>query len=207
MLNPKMVIIATWTESHDTIAIEAAKSGAKVIILEKPMASSLEKSRKIIDECKKRKVALIINHERRYDNRYRNLKKIITSGKIGEVMTVLASILTSGYNGKSNLDEGGGPLLHDGTHLIDIIRYLFGEITTVEGEFTRKTRKKGFEDRALAWLKTKNNIDIFLEAGGNRKYFIFELEISGTEGKIIIGNGYEKIYTNRKSNCTVVLKI
>ncbi|MBN2159705.1 MAG: Gfo/Idh/MocA family oxidoreductase [Spirochaetes bacterium] len=196
---PEMAIIATWTESHSRIAIEAARRGAQVIVLEKPMASTLSQCRAIINECRKSGASVIISHERRYDNRYRRLKNIIERGAIGEIKTVHASMLTGGNTGLSDPADGGGPLLHDGTHIVDMIRFLFGEIISVEGEFQRAGRSRGFEDRACAWLKTAGNIDIFLEAGGNRKYFVFELEISGTAGKIVIGNGYEELYTNRKS--------
>ncbi|MFC1670777.1 Gfo/Idh/MocA family protein [Spirochaetota bacterium] len=198
-IQPEVVIISTWTQSHDEISIMASNNGAKVIVLEKPIASSLKKSMRILDECKKNRTHLIINHERRYDNRYRKVKKIIQSDKIGKIKTVRASMLTGKYYGKSNIDEGGGPLLHDGTHIIDIIRYFFGDISVVQGEFQRDERKKGFEDRAVAWLKTKGGIDIFLETGGSRKYFVFELAISGTEGEIVIGNGYEKLFLKNKS--------
>ncbi|MCP4134364.1 MAG: Gfo/Idh/MocA family oxidoreductase [bacterium] len=196
---PELVIIATWTQNHHEIARYAAQNGARVLVLEKPIASNLSGAKKIIDECRKNRVHLIINHERRYDSRYRKVKELIFNGKIGAIKTVHASILTGTYSGNSPIEEGGGPLLHDGTHIIDIIRFFFGEIVSVQGEFSRNSRKSGFEDKAAAWLKTGSGIDIFLEAGGNRKYFVFELEISGAEGKIIIGNGYEKLYLTRKS--------
>lgn len=198
-IRPEMVIISSWTGSHAGIGIMASKNGAKVIICEKPICSNLTDAKKLVNECKKNRTSLIVNHERRYDARYMHLKKLIESKKIGEIKTVHASILNSGYRGKSNIEEGGGPLLHDGTHMIDMIRYLFGEIESVEGELSRSNRKNGFEDRALAWITMKNGITIFLEAGGNRKYFIFELAISGTDGKIVIGNGYEKLFLPGKS--------
>jgi len=196
---PDLAVIATWTESHERIAVEAARCGATVIVLEKPMASTLQGCSAIIAECRKRGTSVIVSHERRYDSRYLKTKELIDAGKIGRVMTVHASILTGGYSGTSDPGEGGGPLLHDGTHLIDMIRFLFGEIDSVEGEFHRPGRTRGFEDRACAWLKTDRGIDIFLEAGGNRKYFVFELEISGTLGKIVIGNGYESLHLSRAS--------
>ena len=124
---------------------------------------------------------------------------MIGRGVIGEVRTVHGSILTGGYRGTSSADQGGGPLLHDGTHLVDMLRFLFGEIATVQGEFRRAGRRTGFEDGACAWLKTAGGVDIFLEAGGPREYFMFELEISGTLGKIVIGNGYERLYSARPS--------
>ncbi len=198
-VRPAMVIIATWTESHERIAVEAAHNGTRVVVLEKPMASSLEGCSAIAGECLRHGTAVIVNHERRFDGRYRKVKEIITRGKIGQIKTVHASILTGGYSGPSHPDEGGGPLLHDGTHLVDMIRYLFGEIVIVEGEFQRTGRFRGFEDRASAWLKTAGGIDVFLEAGGSRNYFVFELEISGAFGKIVIGNGYESLLLGKKS--------
>jgi len=198
-IKPEFVIISTWTESHAEIGIKASKCGARVIVCEKPIASNLEQADEMLKVCKKNKTSLIINHERRYDPRYRAVKRLLEKNKIGTIKTVHASILTSGYSGNSELKEGGGPLLHDGTHMIDIIRFLFGDIKSVQGETSREKRKNGFEDRATAWLKTKTGIDIFLEAGGNRKYFVFEIQISGTEGKIIIGNGYQHYYKNEKS--------
>ena len=196
---PEMAIIATWTDSHAPIAIDAAHSGARVIILEKPVAASLNDAAKIITACEEKKTSLLVNHERRYDSRYIKLKKILNDGIIGEVKTVHACMLTGGYRGESSPSEGGGPLMHDGTHIIDMLRYLFGEIDSVRGSFQRGQRFGGYEDRAVAWLKVAGGIDVFLEAGGNREYFIFELQISGTSGKIIVGNGYQKLFLKEKS--------
>lgn len=198
-VRPALAIIATWTESHERIAVEAAENSVSAIVLEKPMASTLTGCRAIMDECRRRGTAVIINHERRFDGRYRKVKEMIDREAIGTVKTVHASILTGSYRGPSDPGEGGGPLLHDGTHLVDMIRFLFGDIAAVEGEFQRSGRSRGFEDRACAWLKTAGGIDIFLEAGGGREYFVFELEISGTRGKIVIGNGYEALYRGRPS--------
>ena len=198
-IKPELVIIATWTESHAEICKEAARNNAAVIVLEKPITHSLASARQIIDTCSRTGTALIINHERRYLNKYLKLKKLIEKGALGDIKTVHASMLTSGYWGDSNIFEGGGPLLHDGTHMIDILRFLFGDIRDVMGEFQRENRSSGFEDRAAAWLRTTSGVDIFLETGGNREYFIFNLEISGTKGNAVIGNGYEKLYKKKQS--------
>lgn len=194
---PELVIIATWTGSHAAIGRFAAEKGARVIICEKPIAASLSDAQHLLQVCDSHRVGVIINHERRYAGRYRTVKGMLEKNRIGEVKTVHASILTSGAGGIASVEEGGGPLLHDGTHLIDIIRYLFGEITTVQGDFQKGSR--GYEERVAAWLKMETGIDVFLEAGGNRNYYVFELQISGSEGKIIIGNGYEHLFLSRKS--------
>ena len=194
---PGFVIIATWTNSHAEIGKFAAQNGAKTIICEKPIASNLKDAEALLTECRKHNVNLIVNHERRYDAGYSTVKKMLCGGKIGEVKTVYASVLSSGIS-SADITQGGGPLLHDGTHMIDIIRYFFGEIIWVKGEF-QKTKPGRFENRSTAWIKTASGVDVFLEAGGARKYFMFELQISGTDGKIVIGNGYRNLYLSKQS--------
>lgn len=194
-----IVTIATWTASHIDIALEAVNSGVKAIVLEKPLSGSLKSARKLMEAASSKGCSIFINHERRYDHRYRKTGDLIKSGKIGNIKTVNARILTGPFRGESIPEQGGGSLLHDGTHLVDLLRYYFGEIISVKGEFSRDKRNSGFEDTALAWMKTDSGVNIFLESGGSRKYFLFELEIWGTEGKILIGNGYEKIFLYNKS--------
>lgn len=196
---PHIITIATWTPSHNEIAIDAANKGVRCIVLEKPVSYSLSETKKLLAACKKNETIVIVNHERRFDSRYQKVKSMIEHGEIGELRSVQGKMLTGGYRGMSKPTEGGGPLLHDGTHLVDICRFLFGEINSLEGEFQRFKRRRGYEDRAAAWLKTENGADIFLEAGGAHSYFLFELEIYGTDGKIVIGNGYERLYKSRKS--------
>lgn len=197
---PYVTIIATWTDSHAAIALEAIKHGSKIIILEKPAASNLQQVKKIIEEAENHSCSIIVNHERRFDARYNKVKQMINTGLIGEISSINARILTGQYRGKSVISEGGGPLLHDGTHLADIIRFFTGEIISVQGNFSRIDRDSGFEDSAFAMLRDEKGTNIFLEAGGGRKYFRFEIELWGTEGKIEIGNGYNRFFTRKKSS-------
>lgn len=198
-LRPGLVAIATWTESHARIGTLASRNGARVIVCEKPLSYDLASARRLLASCRKSGTRLIVNHERRFEPRYRAAKELINRGAIGEVKSVQASMLCSGHRGPSRIEDGGGPLLHDGTHLVDICRYLLGEIAWVEGDFERGSRRRGFEDRAVAWMRTRSGVDIFLEAGGNRSYFVFELRISGSEGGIVIGNGYQELRLSRSS--------
>lgn len=197
---PDLIIIATWTESHAEIAEYAIKNNARLIILEKPFTSDLKSASKLIETSEKNGTNIIVNHERRFDSFYRMAGQLVSRGEIGKLKSARASILTGKYKGKSNPEEGGGPLLHDGTHMVDIIRFIIGEIVTVSGRFFRDERDSGFEDHAYATLIADNNTLICLEAGGSRDYFTFELEISGTTGKIVIGNGIKKLFKSAESD-------
>jgi len=194
---PDCVIIASWTQTHAPIGIAAAQNGAKVIVCEKPIASDLRQAKALIDACNKHNTTLIINHERRYDYRYNFVKKLIAINEIGSISSVHGFVFTPSKAHQPG--SGGGPLLHDGTHLVDIVQYLFGNITQVQGFTTRYTKDSLYEDYAIAHCITTSGIHVTLEAGGHRDYFMFELQIVGTKGKIVIGNGYLHLYKPVKS--------
>lgn len=121
-VKPHCVIIASWTHTHAQIGIAAAQHGAKVIVCEKPIASNLEDARSLVDACNTYNTTLIINHERRYDYRYNFVKKLLARHAIGSISSVYGCVFTPSI--VHHKDSGGGPLLHDGTHLIDIVQYL-----------------------------------------------------------------------------------
>ena len=199
-VRPDLVAIATWTDSHTSIGERAAEAGAGLIVSEKPLGASLAAAKRMIDACRANGTVLVTNHERRYDPRYRSAKKILESGKIGELRSVRAFLPTGGFRGESTAALGGGPLLHDGTHLVDMIRFFAGEIASVRGITRRYGRKRGFEDHAAALLETSAGVPVFLEAGGAVGYFGFGLELMGTKGCISIGNGYQRLFLAKPSS-------
>ncbi len=195
-----LVIIATWTESHCRIALDAVKSGTRMIVLEKPVCGSLTQAKKLLVECSNRGVPCLVNHERRYDSRYRKIRDIVATETIGRITSIHGSVHTSARFVPGQELHGGGPLLHDGTHLVDLVRFLAGDFTTVWGSFNRLGgRDSGFEDRATGWYRLKSGADFFIEAGGGYDYFQFEIDITGTLGRLVAGNGYQRLYLAESS--------
>jgi len=192
-------IIATPTPFHFKIAKNAILSGVKLLVIEKPVSSSLKEARELIYLQQKYDVRIFVNHERRYDYRYQSAKRIIEHGGIGNITSITGIMGTGPYRGQSNIIEGGGPLLHDGTHLVDIISYFAGKCNSLSGSFIRETRKSGYEDTAHAWLHFDKDISAYIESGGCKKYFSFEVDITGTEGRIQIGNGFNRLFKTEKS--------
>ncbi|MBN1897536.1 MAG: Gfo/Idh/MocA family oxidoreductase [Spirochaetes bacterium] len=188
-----IVVISTWTDSHRSICCEAAPT-ARLIVCEKPMAFHSPDCFDMIKACRRHKTFLLINHERRYSPLYRKAKEMIMDGKIGRVHTVIANVLTAGSSKKSfKIDSSS--LLHDGTHLIDISLFLFGPVKEVKGYISPSRR-----DTSFGLIQFKNGILLFMEAGGYRNYFNFELDIQGSSGRIRVGNEYMEIFTRKKSH-------
>ncbi len=199
---PDIVSVASWTSTHKDIVIEAANSGLKGILCEKPIALSLADADEMIGECENNGVVLMINHERRWDQRFLAAKQLIDDGAIGALRSIRGEMLCGVPDEKSWKSDlslvGGGPLLHDGTHLFDLIRYFAGEVTSVVG-FVQRNTTLPIEDSATATLLLESGILASVEVGGRRGYFHFALEFWGTNGKIAVGNGINDLWIGAES--------
>jgi len=197
--NLDIVCIATWTHLHGEMAIAAARAGVKGIYCEKPIAMDVREAKAMVRICKRRKIPLIVNHERRWDPYYRQARKIISSGKIGEVRTIIGNALSWKHGKLPVKSFGGGGMFHDGTHLLDLLLFFGGDVDWISGHETRPHGKRYIEETACAMIRFRNGTMGFVEGGGARKYFNFELDIQGSEGRLLIGNAGRQLYVTRKS--------
>ena len=197
---PDIVIIAVDEVSHLEVTLKVIEYKPKLIILEKPVAPNLESALKIKRAAEFKKVSILVNHERRYSKDYIILKELLRDNKIGKIDSINA-YLWSGmkvWNKKSE-DDGSCLLIHDGTHLIDVIHYLFG-LNLIDPIIDNYTINKKDEILSLFlhYIIKKDKI-ISLELNGQKSFLGFELEIKGRHGRIIIGNGYFNVYYSSPS--------
>jgi len=200
---PDIIIVASWTSSHHEIALFAAKNGVKGIVMEKPLAVSFEHASEIVSTCSQYNTRLVVNHERRWDPAYRKTKRLIEHQALGKLKSIVGNVFSRSApigSWEEFLDKaGGGPLLHDGTHLVDMFRYFAGDIDTITGFVSRENLSYATETTATAVLQTKNGVTIFMEAGGMREYFNFELDLQFEKGRIRIGNGIREYFVTQQS--------
>ena len=194
-----VICIATWTNMHAPMVMDSVRSGVKAIFCEKPIALNPKDARQMVSFCKKKNTPLIINHERRWDNYYQKAHQIIQAGKIGEVRTIIGNALSWKPKKKLIKTVGGGTLFHDGTHLTDLFLYFGGPVKWVSGYENRPHGEKNIEETACAMISFKSGALGFIEGGGARKYFNFELDIQGAEGRLLIGNNGRALHLTKKS--------
>lgn len=184
-LKPDILHIATPQETHYSIIKRAVPYIPKLIICEKPLAHNLEDAKKILDIYKKNKVIIIVNHERRYSKDYIKVKNHIEAETYGELLSVSAKVYMGQNSPAKNI------LLHDGTHLIDIVQFITGKKLIIEQHQKNK-------DFIFMFCKA-DKIPVVIEAGSKRDHILFELDISFTKGRIRIGNGLYEEYKSVKS--------
>ncbi|MCX6723790.1 MAG: Gfo/Idh/MocA family oxidoreductase [Candidatus Staskawiczbacteria bacterium] len=172
-----VVSICAPDEEHYKILKETAKTDILGGIIEKPLTDSLEDSRKIIGSEFFKSRKFLVNYTRRFVPEFHDLKKMIAGGKYGKFLT------GNGVYGKG--------FLHNGSHLIDLLRYFFGEIKNKKMiseiyDFSRK------DPTVSAVLKLRNGKEILLNAIDSRHFTIFELDLFFEKARIrIINNGFE----------------
>jgi predicted dehydrogenase len=162
--NIDLVIVCTPHPFHKEPALEASKAGASVLV-EKPLASTLADSDEIIASCTKSGVKLGVVSQRRWYAPVKRVKEAIVSGKIGR--PVLATVTILGWRDKAYYDsdawrgtwkmEGGGVLVNQSPHQLDILLWYMGEIDEVYATWRNLNHPYiEVEDTALAIVKFKS---------------------------------------------------
>ncbi|HTE48978.1 MAG TPA: Gfo/Idh/MocA family oxidoreductase [Candidatus Paceibacterota bacterium] len=192
------VIIATTNNYLTPIALEMIKK-KKHVFLEKPGARDLKEFEKLLTAQKKNKVVVRIGYNHRYHPAIMKAKEIIAGNKYGKVMFIRARYGHGGRLGYENewrFDRkiaGGGILLDQGCHLIDLVNYYVGEMQTAIGFTQKMFWSDKLEDNAFFILKNKKGNIAHLSASCTEWKNIFVFEIMLEKAKIQI-NGLGKSY-------------
>jgi len=116
---PDIVSVTTHADVRAQIVMDAARAGAKGILCEKAIATSLEEADRMLEACKSSGAKLLVNHPRRYHPTYARAKELLDSGAIGTLRSISGAMWTF--------------LIHNGTHLWDMFRYFAGDVDWVSG--------------------------------------------------------------------------
>lgn len=195
---PDLTVIATPTESHYQDAMEWIEAGTKNLLIEKPVCETYLQAKDLERASRKKGVRIWVNHERRYHPKYAWAKQVLDSGKYGPIRIIRASVLTSALSPGRAYKGRTGPLFHDGTHAVDLIHWILGKPDRIRSVLHRR---KGIpiEDRALALLEYKDGPVVFLEAGGARSYFQFEVDIMTEKARILLSNDGSVLFESKPS--------
>ncbi len=194
-----IVVVAVDESSHLDVTLEAIESQPRIIILEKPVALNMSQAEAIRDTSQRYGVPILVNHERRYSIPYQKARQLIVDEVFGKVQLVRAS-LWSGMRVYSPKEESTGAysLLHDGTHLVDIVSYLLGA-TLEMPTLTAVVRDDAGDTRHVTANYMTGGAGVTLEFSGQSKYFGFDIEIRTATARIVVGNGYFRVEERKES--------
>ena len=188
-----VVCICTPSGMHSEMAESAAQAG-KHVFCEKPLDITKEKISAMIETCRKERVKLGCVFQRRTMPEAIAVKKAIDAGTLGKL--VLADAYLKYYRSQDYYNsatwrgtwelDGGGALMNQGVHGIDLIIWLVGEVESVFARAAAQVRQIDVEDTAIALVKYKNGAFGVIE-GTTSVYPAQDtrFEIHGDQGSII----------------------
>ncbi|MFK7965393.1 MAG: Gfo/Idh/MocA family protein [Burkholderiaceae bacterium] len=156
---PRAVIVATPNQTHAEITIDCLAHGAAVLV-EKPIADTLADARRICEASHAAKLPVLVGHQRRHNPIIRKAKTIIDAGTLGR--PVSATVMSTWRKPDDYFDVawrrelGGGPILINLIHDIDLMRHLYGDITTVQAMTSNAVREFEVEDTAVVTLRFRS---------------------------------------------------
>lgn len=198
-----VVIVATLHDSLAEITRTAAEAG-KHVLVEKPAARNAAELGPVMEAAAKHGVKVHVGFNHRYHRSLRKAKELVDSGALGELMFVRARYghgARIGYDKEWRADpalSGGGELIDQGPHLIDLTRWFLGEITEVQGFAHTYFWDMPVDDNGFMLLKTAKKQAAFLHASCTEWKNLFSMEIYGKLGKLDLSGlggsyGVEKI--------------
>jgi len=183
------VVISTPTHFHCDQAIAALEAGMHVIV-EKPMASSPEQCRKMVETAKRLGKVLTVGFNHRYFEAVKEVRNAIQSGEIGKLSYIRA------YTGHTGLSEfkspwmydkdvmGGGTLMDNGIHVLDLTQHLMGGVNKVCGmALTDIWKLDRSEDNGFAMMRGNDGVVATLHSSWSEwKGYRFYIEAYGDKG-------------------------
>lgn len=193
-----LVGVATNPETHAQIVVDLAHAGVKGILCEKPLALSLEDADRMLAACRESGTILMTMHNRRFNSLYRSAKAALEAGEIGQIHAVVG-ICEGCKPNKNWQSDYEGPLLHDATHLFDIMRYLCGDVEWVFSDVERACPTDHVEDAAYTLMRFKNGIYATTLVNERTDYMRFEIEVQGSKGKMLLYTNEAYLWKNAES--------
>jgi predicted dehydrogenase len=189
--NIDIIIIAT---PHNMLAemTLAAVTAKKHVLVEKPAAIHSSELPRIIELADTNNVLVRVGFNHRYHRALCKAREIIKAGQLGNLMFLRARY---GHGGRTGYDKewradpklsGGGELIDQGVHIIDLARHFLGEFTDITGYAHTYYWDMPVDDNAFLLLKTKDKQVAFLHASCTEWKNLFSLEIYGHNGKLAI---------------------
>lgn len=185
------VIVATTNECLAPITLSAVQAG-KHVLVEKPAARSPQELDPVIAAAKEHRVCVWAGFNHRYHPAVLKAREIFESGALGPMMFVRGRY---GHGGRLGYDKewradpkisGGGELIDQGVHLIDLARWFLGDFKDVSGSVHTYFWNMPVEDNAFLSLRTAEGQTAWLHASCTEWKNLFSFEIYGREGKLHI---------------------
>ena len=186
-----IVVISTLHDSLAEITLASIEAG-KHVLVEKPAARNPAELKPVMAAADRRGVRVRVGFNHRYHPAFRKARELFETGELGELMFIRARY---GHGGRIGYDKewrakpelsGGGELIDQGPHLIDLSRWFLGDFVQVQGFAHTYYWDMPVDDNGFMLLKTEKQQVAFLHASCTEWKNLFSFEIYGKSAKLHI---------------------
>jgi len=191
----EIVTIGTPSGAHLEPALAAAEAG-KHLIVEKPLEITLQRCDEMIAACRKANVLLATIFPSRFHDSSRRLKAAVDSGRFGRL--TLGDAIVKWYRTQEYYDsgawrgtwklDGGGALMNQAIHTIDLLTWFMGDVAEVTAQTARLAHERiAVEDTATATLRFANGaLGTIVGTTASYPGYLKRVEISGSKGSAVL---------------------
>lgn len=186
------VYIASPHHLHLAHVTRAAQAG-KAILCEKPVGVSLAEAQAVVDVCREASVSLTVAYYRRHWPLVQEMRRLLADGAIGEVVQARVQLADQYVPDpeRSWLTEpeqaGGGALANAGSHWIDLVRYLLGDVDEVAAACSGHFGGFATEDTIGVQMRMASEALVSLNVTLCSPASVNEFDIAGTNGRLFAG--------------------
>ncbi len=171
---PDAAVLATPVFLHVPMA-QACIERDIPFFLEKPLCPSSEEAAGIVETVDKKRLTTMVGYMMRYIDTFKKAKEIIDSGALGRLINFTSTIYVSQLfkTGKgwrySKEQSGGGVVIAQATHLIDLLKWYFGSPQFISAQ-TKSFYSQEVEDFAHAYIRFKNGVSGWLDSTWSKRH-------------------------------------
>jgi D-apiose dehydrogenase len=199
------VEIITDVDTHARFTELAVKHGVRNVICQKPMAPSFEEASRMINLCRNAGVNFYIHENYRWQAPIRRFREIMDSGIIGKPFKARVSFLSGFpvFDNQPFLAELDKFIITDmGSHILDVTRYLFGEVKTLWCQTRSVNPGIRGEDLAVVMMEMINGMPVYAEMSyasivEHDSFSTVFILVEGDKGSVYLGPGFEIRTTTR----------
>jgi len=184
-----VVIVATTNDALVPVTLAAVNAG-KHVLVEKPAARTSAELQPVIDAAARTGVCVRVGFNHRYHPALAKTRELVHAGVLGPLMFVRGRY---GHGGRVGYDKewranpdvsGGGELIDQGVHLIDLARWFLGDFTAVQGFASTYFWQMPVDDNAFLLLRTAQGQAAMLHVSCTEWKNLFSFEVYGRKGKL-----------------------
>jgi predicted dehydrogenase len=186
-----LVVVATTNDALAEVAIGALDAG-KHVLVEKPAARSLAELARVEEAAERNRRLVRVGFNHRYHPAFLQARRLFEAGALGELMFIRGRY---GHGGRVGYDRewradparsGGGELIDQGVHVIDLARWFLGDFVECSGFAHTYYWNMPVDDNAFLTLKTARQQVAFLHVSCTEWKNLFSFEIYGRDAKLQI---------------------